>query len=375
MRSRSISAAQAPMPTDVVAALRAYDPGHDLPSLRNARAPGALVELGSNENSFGPSPRVLEALRCVTAEDVFRYPDPLGLGVRRALSLALGVAVEQVLLGNGSHELLMLAAQCYAGPGHEVVFSEFGFAVFPIATAAVGATPRVAPARARGDAMPRGHDLDALAAQLSPRTKLVYLANPNNPTGTWFDRDALAAFLARVPPTALVVLDEAYHEYTDVLEIPDGVKLVASHPNVLVTRTFSKGYGLAGLRLGYAVGHPNVVATLNRLRESFNANALALVAAGAALADPHHVALIRAKTRAERTRVGGVLTGAGFVVHPSQTNFLLVDFGQPAEPIESKLLAHGVVVRPMGGYGLPTCLRVSIGRPAENDRLLLAFGA
>lgn len=364
-----------PEPVGSIAKLTAYDPGHDLPALRQRYSARELIELGSNENSFGPSPGVLDALRGITVEDVFRYPDPQGLGVRRALSLALGVAVEQVVLGNGSHELLMLAAQCYAGPGDEVVFSEFGFAVFPIATAAVGATPRVAPARARGDAMPRGHDLEALAARFSPRTKLVYLANPNNPTGTWFDRDALTTFLARVPPTALVVLDEAYHEYTDELEIPDGVNLVASHPNLLVTRTFSKGYGLAGLRLGYAVGHPDVVAALNRLRESFNANALALVAAGAALADQHHVALIRAKTRAERTRVGGVLTGAGFAVHPSQTNFLLVDFGQPAEPIEAKLLAHGVVVRPMGGYGLPTCLRVSIGRPAENDRLLLAFGA
>lgn len=364
-----------PRPTDIVAALRPYDPGHDLPALRQRHARGELIELGSNENSYGPSPRVVDALRAAPAEEVFRYPDPLGLALRRALSTKLGVGVEQIMLGNGSHEILMLVAQCWAGPGDEVVYSEFGFAVFPIAAAAVGATGRAASALPLDDAMPRGHDLEALAAQLSPRTKLVYLANPNNPTGTWFERDALAAFLARVPDTALVVLDEAYHEYVDALGIPNGVDLVAKHPNLLVTRTFSKGYGLAGLRLGYAVAHPDAIAVLNRLRESFNANALALVAAREALEDPHHVALIRAKTRAERDRIGGVLRGAGFFVHPSQTNFLLVDFGEPAANMEAKLLARGVVVRPMGGYGLPTCLRISIGRPAENDRLLEAFGA
>ncbi|HVF35111.1 MAG TPA: aminotransferase class I/II-fold pyridoxal phosphate-dependent enzyme, partial [Candidatus Saccharimonadia bacterium] len=202
-----------PEPVASIAKLKAYDPGHDLPALRQRHSAGELIELGSNENSFGPSPSVLEALRGVTAEDVFRYPDPLGLGVRRALSIALGVAVEQVLLGNGSHELLMLAAQCYAGPGDEIVHSEFGFAVFGIAAAATGATARVAPALPLDDAMPRGHDLDAIAAQLTPRTRIVYLANPNNPTGTWFGRDALAALLARIPDTVLVVLDEAYHEY------------------------------------------------------------------------------------------------------------------------------------------------------------------
>jgi len=362
-----------PKPTDVVAALRAYDPGHDLPALRLKHPPGALVELGSNENSFGPSLRVIEALREVAIEEIYRYPDPLGLALRRSLAEQLGVGVDQLVLGNGSHELLMLIGQCWAAPGDEVVYSEFGFAVFPIATAAVGATGKRAAARPLDDAMPRGHDLAALAAQLTPRTKLVYLANPNNPTGTWFGRDELAAFLARVPANVLVVLDEAYHEYVDEPQIANGVELVAKHPNVLVTRTFSKGYGLAGLRIGYAVGHPDVVAVLNRLRESFNANALALLAAREALADPGHVAQVREQTRAERERVARVLQAAGLFVHPSQTNFLLIDFKEPAPPIEAKLLERGVVVRPMGGYGLPTCLRVSIGRPDENNALIEAL--
>lgn len=362
-----------PKPTDVVAALRAYDPGHDLPALRLAQKPGVLVELGSNENSYGPSHHVIEALREASADTVWRYPDPLGLALRRALEVRLGVGVDQIALGNGSHELLMLLAQCFAGPGDEVAFSEFGFAVFPIATAAVGATPKRAAARSLDDAMPRGHDLDALAAQLAPKTRLVYLANPNNPTGTWFGRDALLAFLARVPANVLVVLDEAYHEYVDAPEIANGVDLIATHPNLLVTRTFSKGYGLAGLRLGYAVGHPDVIAAVNRLRESFNANALALLAAHVALADPGHVAMVRAHTRGERDRVAARLRDAGLFVHPSQTNFLLVDFREPAGPIEARLMQRGVVVRPMGGYGLPTCLRVSIGRPDENDALVGAL--
>ena len=363
-----------PKPTEAIAALRAYDPGHDLPELRRRHA-GTLTELGSNENSYGPSPRVLAALRAATADEVFRYPDPQGKALRAALAAALGVAPSQIVLGNGSHELLVLFAQCFAGPGDEVVHSEFGFAVFAIATAAVAAAPVVAPALPLDAPMPRGHDPDAVAARVTPRTKLVFIANPNNPTGTWLSSDALEALLARIPGDTLVVLDEAYHEYADTQQVPDGIALVARYPNLVVTRTFSKGYGLAGLRIGYAVGHPDVIAVMERLRESFNANALALLAAREALEDPHHVALIRAKTRAERDRVGGVLRGAGYLVHPSQTNFVLVDFGEPAATIEQRLLAHGVVVRPMSGYGLPTCLRLTVGRPDENDRALAAFGA
>ena len=363
-----------PKPTDAIAALRAYDPGHDLPELRRRHA-GLLTELGSNENSFGPSPRVLAALREAPADEVFRYPDPQGKALREAIAERLGLDRDSILLGNGSHELLMLLAQCYAGPGDEVLHAQFAFAVFGIATAAVGATAVVAPALPLDAAMPRGHDPEAIAARASERTKVVYLANPNNPTGTWFGREALEALLARIPHDTLVVLDEAYHEYADAQEVPDGAALVARHPNLVVTRTFSKGYGLAGLRLGYAIAHPEVIAVVNRLRESFNANAYALLAAREALEDPHHVALIRAKTRAERDRVGGVLRGAGYLVHPSQTNFLLVDFHESAAPIEARLLERGIVARPMGGYGLPTCLRLTIGRPDENDRALAAFGA
>jgi histidinol-phosphate aminotransferase len=359
-------------PTPVIARLKAYDPGHDLPALR-ARFGAVLAELGSNENPLGPSPRVMDALRAAAPEEVYRYPDPQGLALRRALGEQLGVSAGEIALGNGSHELLMLLAQCFAGPGDEVVFSEFGFAVFPIATTAVGAQPRRAAALPVGSPMPRGHDLDALAAQLGERTRLVYLANPNNPTGTWFTQEALGRFLARVHPSVPVVVDEAYFEYVTEIGTGTALALRDRYRNLIVTRTFSKGYGLAGLRVGYAVADPAIVEIVNRLRESFNVGGLALLAAQAALADPEHVARSRSETALARDALAFELSSLGVNVAPSQTNFLLVDFGRDAAPIERALFERGVVVRPMGGYGLPTCLRVNVGRADENARFVAAL--
>ncbi len=365
--------APAPLqPNAIVARLRAYDPGHDLPALRQ-RFGARLAELGSNENPFGPSPRVLEALRALAPEEVYRYPDPQGLALRRELARRLGVAPEEICLGNGSHELLMLLAQCLAGPGDEVVHAEFGFAVFAIAAAAVGASARRVPALPPAHAQPRGHDLAAIAAAVTPRTRLVYLANPNNPTGTWFGRAELAACLAAIPPSVPVVVDEAYHEYVTDPAVDTALALRARHPNLVVTRTFSKGYGLAGLRVGYAVADAGTIAILNRLRESFNVGGPSLVAATVALSDPAHVALTRDETARMRAALVRELAGLPLVVTPSQTNFLLLDFGRDAAIIERALLERGVVVRPMGGYGLPTCLRVNLGRADENARFVAAL--
>jgi len=360
----------APRPTGPVAALKAYDPGHDLPALRARAAPAALAELGSNENPLGPPPAVLDALHRLPVAEVFRYPDPLGLALRRSLAARLEVDPSMIALGNGSHELLMLLAQCFVAPGDEVVFSEFGFAVFPIGTAAVGATPVRVPALPRAGDAPRGHDLAALAAAVGPGARLVFVANPNNPTGTWFTRDALREFLRTIDPRVPVVVDEAYHEYVDDPAVGSAVELLAAFPNLVVTRTFSKGYGLAGLRVGYAVGDPATIDVLNRLRESFNVNAVALELARIALDDPGHLERVRAFNRDQRARLAAGLAARGLFVHPSMTNFVLVDFDRPAAPIEARWLARGVVVRPMGGYGLPTCLRISVGAVAENDRLL-----
>lgn len=351
--------------------LRAYDPGHDLVAWRRRVGP-SLVELGSNENPWGASPAaraaVLDSLHAM-----HRYPDPLGGDLKRALSALHGIDASQLILGNGSHELLMQVAQVFAGPGDEVVASQYGFAVYAIATQAVGATLRAAPALPRDAVMPRGHDLDALAAAITPRTKLVYLANPNNPTGTWFGIDTLAAFLGRVPPDVIVVVDEAYAEFVE--DGASALSLLAASPNLVVTRTFSKAYALAGLRVGFAVADPTLIAVVERVRESFNLNCMGLAAAEAALGDVEHLQWGLARNAEERTALAEALSARGWFVHPSQTNFLLVEFGARTAAIEAALLERGVVPRPMGGYGLPDCLRITVGDRDENRRLLAALDA
>jgi histidinol-phosphate aminotransferase len=353
-------------------ALRAYDPGHDLPALRK-RFGSTLAELGSNENPLGPSPRAIAAIEAALPE-VFRYPDPKGLALKTALARHLGVDVAQITLGNGSHELLMLIAQCFVDASASVVFSEFGFAVFSIATAAAGARANRVPALARDHTtMPLGHDLDAMAAAIGPDTRLVYLANPNNPTGTWFDDAALEKFLTRAPATTLVVVDEAYAEFVTAPGLSNALQFLPRYPNLIVTRTFSKAYALAGLRVGYAISSPEVAAIFERLRESFNVNGLALAAAEAALGDEAHVAKGRDWNLSEREWLAERLNAHGLRVLPSQTNFVLIDFGRDAAPIERALFERGVIARPMSGYGLPECLRISVGSRAENERLLEAL--
>jgi len=352
--------------------LGAYDPGHDLPALRR-RFGAALAELGSNENPLGPSPRVIAAIETALPE-LLRYPDPKGGALKAALAAHLGVDAGQITLGNGSHELLMLIAQCFADAAVSIAFSEFGFAVFPIATAATGAEPIRVPALPRDHVdMPCGHDSEALARAVRDDTRVLYLANPNNPTGTWFDDAALEGLLGRVPPTTLVVVDEAYHEYVSAPGLTGALQFVPRHPNLIVTRTFSKAYALAGLRVGYAVSAPEVAAVLERLRESFNVNGLALAAAEAALGDQAHVARVKDWNRAERDALAMRLRAQGLRVLPSQTNFVLIDFGRDAAPIERALFDRGVIARPMGGYGLGQCLRISVGKRAENERLLEAL--
>ena len=359
---------------DGVRGLRAYDPGHDLVAWRRRFADRVLVELGSNENPHGASPAARVAVLDVLHE-LHRYPDPLGGDLKRALARKHGVDVSSLLLGNGSHELLMQFAQVFAGPGHEVVASRYGFAVYALAAQAAGATLRVPPALPRTHAMARGHDLDAIAAAIGPATRLVYLANPNNPTGTWFGTDAFAAFLEKLPRDVLVVVDEAYAEFADAPDYASAMALQPGHPNLIVTRTFSKAYALAGLRVGYAVAHPGFVAVMERVRESFNVNLVGLAAAAAVLDDEEHLRWSLARNAEERSALADALRGRGWFVHPSQTNFLLVEFGGRASAVEAALLEQGVILRPMAGYGLPDCLRITVGNRDENRRLLAALDA
>jgi histidinol-phosphate aminotransferase len=350
-------------------ALRAYDPGHDLPALRR-RFGAVLSELGSNENPLGPSRLATRAATHVL-DDIWRYPDPLGLSLKQRLSGELGVPVSGITLGNGSHELLMLLAQCFADAEHPVVHSQFGFAVFPIAAAAAGAPSIAVPALpADHPEAPYGHDLDAIARAVTPATRLVYLANPNNPTGTWFTDAALEGFLEQVPADTLVVVDEAYHEYVDATGLSTALHLLGRFPNLIVTRTFSKAYALAGLRIGYMLSHASVASVCERLRESFNVNGVALAAAEAALGDHEHRARVRETNRRDRAWLADELTARGLRVLPSQTNFLLVDLGRDAAAFEAHLFERGVIVRPMGGYRLPHTVRISVGSRAELQRLL-----
>ena len=357
--------------------LRAYDPGHDLVAFRRRFEDRHLIELGSNENPYGPSAKAKQAVLGVI-HDSFRYPDPLGADLKRALAAKHGVDVASILLGNGSHELLMQFAQVFAGPGSDVVASQFGFAVYAIAAQAAGATLRVAPCNSDDHAMPRGHDLAAIAAAVTDATRIVYLANPNNPTGTWFGTEDFAAFMARVPANVVVVVDEAYAEFVDAPEYASALTLQARHSNLLVARTFSKAYALAGLRVGYAIGHPGLIAVVERVRESFNVNSVGLAAAEAALGDDEHLQWVIARNAEQRASLASALRGRGLTVFPSQTNFLLVRFAEPGDnagvaAIEAAMCEEGVVLRPMVGYGLGHCLRITVGNADENRRLLAAL--
>ncbi|VXC25725.1 Histidinol-phosphate aminotransferase 2 [Pseudomonas sp. 8BK] len=328
--------------------------------------PASIVKLASNENPLGPSPRALEAIRSELSE-LTRYPDGNGFELKSRLAARCGVQINQVTLGNGSNDILDLVARAYLAPGLNAVFSQYAFAVYPISTQAVGAQGKVVPAK------DYGHDLEAMLAAIDENTRVVFIANPNNPTGTWFGPDALERFLARVPQNVLVVLDEAYIEYAEGDELPDGLEYLARYDNLLVSRTFSKAYGLAALRVGYALSSAQIADVLNRVRQPFNVNSLALAAACAALDDADYLAQSRQLNDAGMAQLETGLRELGLSWIPSKGNFIAVDFGRDTAAINQALLRAGVIVRPVVGYGMPNFLRVSIGLPAENARFLDAL--
>ena len=349
--------------------LSPYVPGKPVDELARELEldPAGIVKLASNENPLGPSPRALDAIRAELAQ-LTRYPDGNGVELKQKLATRCGVTPAQVTLGNGSNDILDLVARAWLAPGCNAVFSQYAFAVYPIATQAVGAQGKVVPAKAHG------HDLEAMLAAIDANTRVVFIANPNNPTGTWFGPDALESFLARVPENVLVVLDEAYIEYAEGDELPDGLDYLARYPNLLVSRTFSKAYGLAALRVGYALSSPQVADVLNRVRAPFNVNSLALSAACAALDDADYLAASRRTNDAGMAQLETGFRKLGLQWIASKGNFIAVDFGRDAAPINQALLQAGVIVRPVAGYGMPTFLRVSIGTEQENARFLDVLG-
>jgi len=344
-----------------------YVPGKPIEELaRELRLdPAGIVKLASNENPRGPSPKVLAAIAAAAA-DVTRYPDGNGFALRAALAKRHRVAPECLVLGNGSNDVLELVTQAFLTPGDEAIYAQHAFAVYPLATHARGAKGVEVPARHYG------HDLPAMLAAIGPRTRVVFVANPNNPTGTWIGGAAIEAFVAKVPREVVVVLDEAYDEYLAPPDRSRSVEWLGRYPNLVVSRTFSKAYGLAALRVGYGVMDASVADLLNRVRQPFNVNALAQAAAIAALEDTAYVEESARINREGMRQIEAGLSKLGVAFVPSHGNFLLVNVGDGAR-VYGALLRDGVIVRPVANYGLPSFLRVTVGLPAENERFLGAL--
>jgi histidinol-phosphate aminotransferase len=341
-----------------------YQPGKPISEL--ARELGlredGIIKLASNENPLGASPKAMAAMQAALAESG-RYPDGNGFELKAALSKKYGVGPDRIVLGNGSNDVLEMAARAFLAPGTSAVYAQHAFAVYPLATQAVGAEGVEVPAR------DFGHDLVAMAAAVRTDTRVVFVANPNNPTGTWLPPEAVLGFLRAVPPDVLVVLDEAYNEYLEPRLRADSARWLDEFPNLVVSRTFSKAYGLAGLRVGYGLARPEVADLMNRVRQPFNVSHIAQVAAVAALADEDFV-----RRSFELNRDGMQVLTEGFrrlgrAWIPSHANFVSVHVGDGAGVFQ-RLLKQGVIVRPVGGYGMPGHLRVTVGTESENRRFL-----
>jgi len=327
--------------------------------------PERIVKLASNENPLGMPASARAAIEAALPE-LGRYPDSNGFALKAALSRKLGVPAEWITLGNGSNDILEAAAAVMLAPGRSCVYAQHSFAVYPLATQARGARSIVVPAR------DYGHDLEAMLAAVEADTRLVFVANPNNPTGTFIGADRMAEFLGRVPRHVLVVLDEAYNEYLPPELRHPSVDWVRRFPNLLLSRSFSKAYGLAGLRVGYGVAQPELTDLLNRVRQPFNCNSLAQAAAVAALADQAFVERSVEVNRRGMAQVTAAFDALGLRYLPSHGNFVLVQVGDGAAVYQG-LLRRGVIVRPVANYGLPQWLRVTIGLPEENDRFIAAL--
>lgn len=349
-----------------IAKISPYIPGKPVSELQRELGLSRVTKLASNENPLGVSAKVEQAAK-LALKTLGRYPDGNAFYLRAAIAEFTGRTMPEVMVGNGSNELLEFVGRVFAGPGDEVIFSQYAFAVYAITAQIVGATPIQVTAKAYG------HDLDAMAAAITSKTKLIYLANPNNPTGSFFSADALTAFMQKVPANVVVVYDEAYLEYVERDDAPSGLALLDQYPNVIVTRTFSKAYGLAALRVGYLLAHPDVVSLLSRIRAPFNVNELSQVCAVAALADQDFVAASVVLNKQERNKVVTAVTQMGYTSLPSEANFVCVNMGSKAANINQQLLNLGVIVRPVANYGMADFLRISIGTEAENQHLITAL--
>ena len=351
--------------TPGVAGLQPYHPGKPAEELERELGLTNIVKLASNENPLGASKQVREVLK--QTQDISRYPDGNGHILKAALVKQHGVTVEQITLGNGSNDVLELIARAVITPEHEVIFSEHAFAVYPLIVQAIDARSVITPALAWG------HDSEAMAAATSENTRLLFVANPNNPTGTWLQKDELRKLVEAVPENVIVVVDEAYFEYVGEPDYPNCIKWLNDFPNLVVTRTFSKAHGLAGLRIGYAISHPDLADLMNRVRQPFNVNSLALLAGETALMDSDHIEQSYKLNQSGLQQLADSFENLGLHYIPSVANFICVDLQQPGIEVFNKLLQEGVIVRPIDIYGMPNHLRITIGLAEENEKFIKAL--
>ena len=359
------------MATPGVRGLQPYQPGKPIDELEREYGIKNADKLASNENPLGPSPKAIKAVSKVLSS-VWLYPDGNGFTLKQKLAQYLNVATNKITLGNGSSDILDFVVRAFVTSDSEVVFSQHSFAVYPILAQMAGAKAVVPAARQWGN------DLQAMRAAITNKTKVVFIANPNNPTGTWLVGEALEAFIHDLPGHVIVVVDEAYFEYASAPQLaaegyPNAIAWVEKFPNLVVTRTFSKVYGLAGLRIGYGISNPEVADLLNRVRPPFNVNSLGLVAATAALDDVEHLQRsLEVNSRGmQQLSQGFAELGLNYI--PSVANFIAVDMGRDAAPVYEALLHEGVIVRPIANYGMPNHLRITIGIEQQNQRVLNAL--
>ena len=348
---------------DYIEQLPLYPPGKPVDEVKREFGLEDIIKLASNENCLGPSPKALQALQGSLA-DIHRYPDNNCYYLKAKLAQLCALEPAQVLFGHGSNEIIQLIVLAFLTPDEEVITSEQTFILYPIMSSARGARVIEVPLKNFT------YDLEAMARQITGKTKIIFISNPNNPTGTIVDGEAFRTFMQRVPDDVLVVVDEAYGEYVESPAYPDSLEYLRQGRNIIILRTFSKAYGLAGLRIGYALSPALLAGYLERVRVPFNVNYLAQVAAFAALDDTEHIRRSRDNNQAGLDYICGVLKSMGLAYIPTHTNFLLINLGTAAENVYRELLREGVIIRSMASYGLDTYVRVTVGLPEENERFI-----
>ena len=353
-------------PKPSIETIQPYQGGKPIEEVQRELGITDIIKLASNENPLGPSPLAVQAI-AESATQVHLYPDGNAYYLKRYLAQHLGISPESLILGNGSNDVLQLIAEAYLAPNDEVIYAAGAFVVYSLVTKLCSATAVVVPM------VNDTHNLSAMAAAITDKTKVIFIANPNNPTGTMVTADETAAFMEQVPEDVLVVFDEAYYEYVARSDYPQTLPYVLEPRNVVITRTFSKIYGLAGLRIGYGIAPPSLVETLNRVRQPFNCNLVGQAAARAALKDTAHVKESQKSNTAGKAFLYKAFDDMGLRYIQTEGNFIMLHVPQSGADIADALLRQGIIVRPMVGYGYPNAVRVTIGTQQENERLIKAL--